>query len=289
MPARRHVVAIVTVGFIAAGCGSAETATGVERSEDNAVAIEVLNGESVEEPTPIATTTTAEAGSGESAATEPDPAEGESAPAEATPLRYSVVAEAVAPSVTARTAPDAAAPVVADLNNPTATGSPLVFRVVPGGTSSSDWVEVQLPVQPNGTTGWVPREQVTLSDNPYRVEISRADYALRVFHLNELWVETPIAVGNGETPTPVGEFYLLELLQPSDPGGPYGPYAFGLSGFSEVLTSFGTADEAIIGLHGTNDPASLGTDVSHGCIRLANEVIEQFAAVLPLGTPVSIT
>jgi lipoprotein-anchoring transpeptidase ErfK/SrfK len=293
------VVAPLALVLTAAGCGSTES-IGSLQADDNTVAIEVLDGDEIEQPASAADTVGSESAPNDDgdadadADSESDSAAGDAespdgASSDREPSRYSIVAQATSASVTARTTPDAAAPAVAEFDNPTATGSPLVFRVVPGGTASAEWIEVQLPVQPNGTTGWVPKEQVSLSDNPYRVEISRADYSLRVYHLNELWVETPIAVGNGDTPTPVGDFYLLELLQPSDPTGPYGPYAFGLSGFSEVLTSFGGADEAIIGLHGTNDPSSLGSDVSHGCIRLENDVIEQFAAVLPLGTPVSIT
>lgn len=288
---RQPVVAVaasvLAVVLFAAGCGStsdqpslasleadsgAAEATG-DGTADGSAQIEVLDGDEITRPAGTAET--------DADATDSGQADG--------PSRYSVVAQATVPAVIARSGPDEGSEAVAEFANPTTSGAPLVFRAVPGGASSTDWIEVQLPVQPNGTTGWVPRDAVSLSDNPYRVEIDRAGYSLKVFHLNDLWVETAIAVGNGETPTPVGEFYLLELLQPSDPTGAYGPYAFGLSGFSEVLTSFGGADEAIIGLHGTNDPSSLGTDVSHGCIRLENELIEQFAAVLPLGTPVVIT
>jgi len=39
------------------------------------------------------------------------------------------------------------------------------------------------------------------------------------------------------TPSPRGSFYLTELLAPTNAG--YDPYAFGLSAYSEVLTSFG--------------------------------------------------
>ena len=205
------------------------------------------------------------------------------------PAAYTVVAQAIVPEVTARTAPDVGAAPVAVLANPISSGAPLVFRSVDSPVDDPEWIEVQLPIEPNGTTGWILRDEVTLFDNPYRIEIDRAAYSLKVFQRNELWMDTVIAVGNGETPTPVGEFYLLELLAPPEPDGPYGPYAFGLSGFSEVLTSFGGADVAIIGIHGTNDPSSLGTEVSHGCIRLENAVIEQLASTLPLGTPVSIT
>ena len=202
---------------------------------------------------------------------------------------FTVVAQAVVDRVVARAEPDESASVVADLTNPTAVGGPLVFRAVHGSTDgNSEWIEIHLPVQPNGTTGWIRRADVSLSNNPYRIEVDRSDFALRVYRQNVLWLETTVAIGTGGTPTPVGDFYLMELLAPTDPDGAYGPFAFGLSGFSEVLDSFGGADTAIIGLHGTNDPASLGTNVSHGCVRIENTIIERLAANVPLGTPVLI-
>lgn len=44
----------------------------------------------------------------------------------------------------------------------------------------------------------------------------------------------------------------------------------------------------MVGIHGTNDPASIGKDVSHGCIRVPNDVVVRMATLLPLGTPVEI-
>jgi lipoprotein-anchoring transpeptidase ErfK/SrfK len=41
-------------------------------------------------------------------------------------------------------------------------------------------------------------------------------------------------------------------------------------------------------LHGTNQPASIGTSVSHGCVRLRNEDIETLYQMVPVGTPVYI-
>ncbi len=94
------------------------------------------------------------------------------------------------------------------------------------------------------------------------------------------------ASGTGDTPTPLGTFYLVELLRPTNGG--YGPYAYGLSGFSEVLDDFG-GGPGQIWLHGTDDPDSIGRAVSHGCIRLSDEDITLLAETLPLGTPVVIT
>jgi len=41
-------------------------------------------------------------------------------------------------------------------------------------------------------------------------------------------------------------------------------------------------------LHGTDDPASIGHAVSHGCVRLRNEDIDYLYRIVPLGTPVFI-
>ncbi len=42
------------------------------------------------------------------------------------------------------------------------------------------------------------------------------------------------------------------------------------------------------GIHGTNDPSSIGQSVSHGCIRMRNEEIERLFEMVELGTPVFI-
>ncbi len=240
------------------------------------------------------TTTASDTGSG-AAVSAPDGTRGPAAASHPVlsdvPTSVTVVGQATVPKLTARAEPSDGAQAVASLANPIASGTPLVVQVVPGSAGSADgeWLEVQLPVEPNGTTGWVRKSEVQLSSTPYRIYVDRASYSLQVYNQGELWLDTTIAVGTGNTPTPVGDFYLLELLKPPNPKGDYGPYAFGLSGFSEVLDGFAGADTAVIGIHGTNDPSVLGTEVSHGCIRVENSVITEMATTVPLGTPVRIT
>ncbi|MGQ0764347.1 MAG: L,D-transpeptidase [Gemmatimonadota bacterium] len=41
-------------------------------------------------------------------------------------------------------------------------------------------------------------------------------------------------------------------------------------------------------LHGTNAPSSIGTSVSHGCVRLRDEDAETLFRIVPVGTPVFI-
>ena len=81
--------------------------------------------------------------------------------------------------------------------------------------------------------------------------------------------------------------YTKELLEPPNPNGAYGHYTYGLSGFSNVIFDFQGAD-GVIGIHGTNDPSSVGKDVSHGCLRITNDAIDMLAKRLPLGVPVEI-
>jgi lipoprotein-anchoring transpeptidase ErfK/SrfK len=54
-----------------------------------------------------------------------------------------------------------------------------------------------------------------------------------------------------------------------------------------VLTEFGGGDGQV-GIHGTNDPSSIGRPVSHGCVRVANDVITRLATTIPIGTQVTI-
>ncbi|MEM8925783.1 MAG: L,D-transpeptidase [Actinomycetota bacterium] len=198
---------------------------------------------------------------------------------------HSIVATALAGEITARADPSPGAEPVAVLRHPTERGAPLVFQVL---RIEGDRAEVLLPVRPNGTSGWVRLDQVALAENPYRIEIVTGDHVLRLWREGRLELEAPVAIGTGATPTPIGDFYLTELVRPPDPAGPYGTHAYGLSGYSETLSEFNGGD-GVIGLHGTNDPSSLGGDVSHGCVRLANDTIDRLAAVLPLGTPVVIS
>jgi lipoprotein-anchoring transpeptidase ErfK/SrfK len=41
-------------------------------------------------------------------------------------------------------------------------------------------------------------------------------------------------------------------------------------------------------IHGTNDPASIGRFVSHGCIRMYNQDIRALYSMVSVGTPVVI-
>jgi lipoprotein-anchoring transpeptidase ErfK/SrfK len=188
------------------------------------------------------------------------------------------------PSEEAPTGPVADQPSTS-LSNPNAQGAPLALLVQ---RYQPDWLKVALPVRPNGTTGWIRAKNVRLTVTRYALTVDRARHELTVLTDGKPTGAYPVGIGTGTTPTPTGRFFLADLLKPANPAGPWGPYAFGLSGFSDVLMSF-EGGNGIIGLHGTNQPDRVGTDVSNGCIRLRNADITTLADLLPVGTPITIT
>jgi lipoprotein-anchoring transpeptidase ErfK/SrfK len=168
--------------------------------------------------------------------------------------------------------------------NPQAEGAPLTFLVQ---DDQGDWLKVLLPVRPNGSTGWIQRSQVTVTRHDYRIFVELSNHCITVFKGTSVFDREPVGVGTSNTPTPGGLYYLTVLFQPPDPNGAYGPYAYELSGFSDVLPNF-EGGNGNLGIHGTNEPQAIGTDVSHGCIRMSNDGITKLAHALPLGVPVEV-
>lgn len=149
------------------------------------------------------------------------------------------------------------------------------------------WYEVLLPIRPNGSSGWVRASDVAVVGLRYRLEVHLDAFRIDLVDGEQIVESFPIGVGTDQTPTPGGTYYIKELLQPPDPNTIYGPYVFGLSGFSNVLQDW--PGGGVLGLHGNNDPTSIGAKVSHGCVRMRNEDISRLARLLPLGTPVIVS
>lgn len=165
-------------------------------------------------------------------------------------------------------------------------GTAEVLAVV-GQPDPSGWVQVELPIRPNGSLGWIPVSGVALTQTTYRVVVNREADTLTVFNGLTQVLQVPAAVGKASTPTPAGNTYLWELIRPNNPNGAYGPYIFGLAMFSDSYAVFNGGD-AQIGIHGQDEPWSIGHSVSHGCVRLDNSVITELVGMLPLGAPVTI-
>jgi lipoprotein-anchoring transpeptidase ErfK/SrfK len=148
------------------------------------------------------------------------------------------------------------------------------------------WVEARLPVLPNGTTGWIPRDalggyrrvRTHLVVNLRRLTATLKRRGRRVFRAR-------VGVGVQQWPTPRGRFYIRNKLVRYRSTF-YGPLAFGTSARSAVLTDW--PDGGFVGVHGTGRPDLIPGRVSHGCIRMRNTDIVRLGRLMPVGTPVTI-
>lgn len=114
---------------------------------------------------------------------------------------------------------------------------------------------------------------IPLAPSPIEIIINIAAKRLTVYRNGSIFREYIVATGKPETPTPVGVFEVIN--KEIDPGGPYGTRWLGLS-------------KRGYGIHGTNNPSSIGTAASNGCIRMYNEDIESLFDITVVGTPVRI-
>jgi lipoprotein-anchoring transpeptidase ErfK/SrfK len=148
------------------------------------------------------------------------------------------------------------------------------------------WYHVQLPVKPNGSTGWVRARTLAVATVATRISIDVSARRLTLYDHGGVVLTAPVAVGSPATPTPLGRYYVNQRLVPEDPRGPFGPGAMGISAFSNVLT--GWTQGGPVAIHGTNEPWSIGHAVSNGCIRLPNAILNRIWPLAVAGTPVII-
>jgi lipoprotein-anchoring transpeptidase ErfK/SrfK len=148
------------------------------------------------------------------------------------------------------------------------------------------WYRVQLPIRPNGATGWVPARRVSISSVRTRIVVDLSERRVTLFRAGERVLETRAAIGKPGTPTPTGRYYVNQRLRSADPAGPFGPGAVGISAFSPTLQYW--AQGGPIAIHGTNTPHKLGLAVSYGCVRIRNSDLLRLFDMAAEGTPVLI-
>jgi lipoprotein-anchoring transpeptidase ErfK/SrfK len=102
--------------------------------------------------------------------------------------------------------------------------------------------------------------------------INRVARTLTLFRGGAIVGVYPVAVGKASTPTPQGTFSIIEKRM--NPGGAFG---------ARWMRFYGGN-----GIHGTNNPASIGKAVSHGCVRMYNRDAIQVYSQVEIGTPVRI-
>lgn len=109
----------------------------------------------------------------------------------------------------------------------------------------------------------------------YGITINTKTHTLTLFRDGSVYKTYKVAVGKASTPTPKGTFKIVNRA--INPGGPFGARWLGLD-----------APYGDYGIHGTNDPSSIGKNISNGCIRMFNKDVIELSGLVPIGTVVRI-
>lgn len=167
-------------------------------------------------------------------------------------------------------------------------GNSTPFLVVRQSTDGAGqvWYQAYLPERPNMRKGWIRASEVRTHRVIYDIRIDLSAHRMQLYEHGNKVRDYPVGVGKPYWPTPQGNFFVSVVLQPDNPYGAYGPRQFGLSAYSDVLTDWPGGGQ--VAIHGTNNPSGIGTDISHGCVRMYNRDIMDLARFAQVGTPVFI-
>jgi lipoprotein-anchoring transpeptidase ErfK/SrfK len=133
----------------------------------------------------------------------------------------------------------------------------------------------------SGTTA-----SATPTDAKRQIVISLEDHKLALVENGQVVKVYPVAVGKPSTPSPVGTFTIARRVAnptyhhdgktiPPGPRNPVGTRWMGLS-----VKGYG--------IHGTNEPKSIGKAASHGCIRMAKADLEELYPQIQVGDTVEL-
>ena len=165
------------------------------------------------------------------------------------------------------------------------------------GTAHQAWVleqtedgrfgRVTVPYSAPVRTGWIRLQGLQITRTAYSVHADLSEHVVVVKRFDETVLRLPAATGAPGSPTPPGRYFVVDRV-PIPEGGSFGTYAFGLSGIQPNLPE-GWAGGNQLAIHGTNDPGSIGTSASAGCLRVSESGLDRLEPLLGLGTPVVIS
>jgi lipoprotein-anchoring transpeptidase ErfK/SrfK len=126
--------------------------------------------------------------------------------------------------------------------------------------------------------------QEKAANAPRRIVVSIPDRKLAVLEGDRVVMIFRTAVGAPHSPSPRGAFRIVNQIEeptwytkgrivPPGKANPLGTRWMGLS-----VKGYG--------IHGTNHPASIGHNASHGCIRMRNQDVERLFEMVSVGDEV---
>jgi lipoprotein-anchoring transpeptidase ErfK/SrfK len=149
-----------------------------------------------------------------------------------------------------------------------------------------------------GVDGVAPSGGTKTDEERILVNINTEANMLTVYEDEKLVAAYPVTIGSGQTDSPEGEWTVTGIailpnfrhdrsmlkrgvrsddfhMLPPGPNNPVGVVWIQLN-------------KEGIGIHGTNDPGSIGRSSSHGCVRLANWDVVRLLGRISVGVPVTI-
>jgi len=144
----------------------------------------------------------------------------------------------------------------------------------------------------------VPKQRITVPKiDSYRIAVSKDDLYLYLHAGAGQFIKRyRVGIGRMDHLTPPGSYVIWHklksppwhdretgrIVKPDDPEYPLG---------TRWMT-LGRADDpdafSRLGIHGTNEPNTIGKRESDGCVRMLNEHVEELFIIVPKGTPVEI-
>jgi lipoprotein-anchoring transpeptidase ErfK/SrfK len=130
---------------------------------------------------------------------------------------------------------------------------------------------------------------------PVVITVDRGHFRLSLFKRLRRVRTYPIAVGQVGLETPAGLYKIQNKAVNPAWHVPNSPWAGSLAG---TVIPGGVPNNPIkarwlgvydgVGVHGTSDRGSIGSNASHGCIRMLVEDVEKLYDQVPIGTPIFI-
>jgi lipoprotein-anchoring transpeptidase ErfK/SrfK len=133
---------------------------------------------------------------------------------------------------------------------------------------------------------------------PSSVKIDTKTNALGVFEADKLVAAYPVTIGSAQTQSPIGDWKVTriaklprfrwdeQMLKHGQRSGNFHMLPPGPN--SPVGVIWIALNKKGIGIHGTNEPETIGRAASHGCVRLTNWDAVRLAQKIKPGVPVSI-
>jgi lipoprotein-anchoring transpeptidase ErfK/SrfK len=155
-------------------------------------------------------------------------------------------------------------------------------------------------------TDVLEKSKANPASNGISIVVKKSLFTMFIYKNGTMIKKYPVAIGKnpgdkkrvGDNRTPEGDFTITSIQDShtwehdfaDDTLGPikgaYGPWFMGLSTLASETRS-GKAWKGIA-VHGTHNPASIGTRASEGCIRMHNEDVDSLKRMVRIGTPVRI-